>query len=160
MHREERHPGRGDRRPQGQTKCLLTPYNNYAGKHPRYYQEIAINRVVGSILKGQRRNLLTMATGTGKTTVAFQICWKLWSSGWNRDGRFGKPRILFLADRNILVDDPKDKDFLPFGDARMKIEGGEAVRTGRGAAWRAARYQLELFCSIVQSSWGVAAVLH
>jgi type I restriction enzyme R subunit len=61
--------------------------------------------------------------------VAFQICWKLWSSGWNRDGRFGKPRILFLADRNILVDDPKDKDFLPFGDARMKIENGEANKS-------------------------------
>src|SRR5664280_1478766 len=109
-----------------QGKRLLSPSNTYAGKTPRYYQEIAINRVVGSILKGQRRNLLTMATGTGKTTVAFQICWKLWSSGWNRDGRHGKPRILFLADRNILVDDPKDKDFLPFGDARMKIEGGVA----------------------------------
>jgi type I restriction enzyme, R subunit len=100
-----------------QTKCLLTPYINYAGKHPRYYQEIAINRAVKSILQGNRRNLLTMATGTGKTSVAFQVCWKLWTSGWNRDGRFGKPRILFLADRNILVDDPKDKDFLPFGDA-------------------------------------------
>ena len=83
----------------------------------RYYQEIAINRAVKSILQGNRRNLLTMATGTGKTSVAFQVCWKLWTSGWNRDGRFGKPRILFLADRNILVDDPKDKDFLPFGDA-------------------------------------------
>src|SRR5664280_798498 len=112
-----------------QGKRLLSPSNTYAGKTPRYYQEIAINRVVGSILKGQRRNLLTMATGTGKTTVAFQICWKLWSSGWNRDGRHGKPRILFLADRNILVDDPKDKDFLPFGDARMKIEGGVANKS-------------------------------
>jgi type I restriction enzyme R subunit len=112
-----------------QGKRLLTPSNDYAGKCPRYYQEIAINRALKSILKGQRRNLLTMATGTGKTSVAFQICWKLWSSGWNRDGRFGKPRILFLADRNILVDDPKDKDFLPFGDARMKIEGGLANKS-------------------------------
>jgi type I restriction enzyme R subunit len=112
-----------------QTKCLLTPYNNYAGKHPRYYQEIAINRAVKSILLGNRRNLLTMATGTGKTSVAFQICWKLWTSGWNRDARFGKPRILFLADRNILVDDPMAKDFLPFGDARMKIEGGVANKS-------------------------------
>ena len=108
---------------------LLTPTNTYSNKPPRYYQEIAINRTLKSILQGQRRNLLTMATGTGKTSVAFQICWKLWSSGWNRDGRFGKPRILFLADRNILVDDPKDKDFLPFGDARMKIEGGVANKS-------------------------------
>ena len=108
---------------------LLTPSNGYSGKPPRYYQEIAINRAVKSILQGQTRNLLTMATGTGKTSVAFQICWKLWTSGWNRDGRFGKPRILFLADRNILVDDPKDKDFLPFGDARMKIENGIANKS-------------------------------
>jgi type I restriction enzyme R subunit len=108
---------------------LLTASNTYANKPPRYYQEIAINRAVKSILQGHERNLLTMATGTGKTSVAFQICWKLWSSGWNRDGRFGKPRILFLADRNILVDDPKDKDFLPFGDARMKIENGEANKS-------------------------------
>ena len=108
---------------------LLTPTNTYANKPPRYYQEIAINRAVRSILQGKRRNLLTMATGTGKTAVAFQISWKLWTSGWNRDGRFGKPRILFLADRNILVDDPKGKDFLPFGDARMKIEGGVANKS-------------------------------
>ncbi len=112
-----------------QTRCLLTPYNNYAGKQPRYYQEIAINRAVKSILQGNRRNLLTMATGTGKTSVAFQICWKLWLSGWKRDGGFGKPRILFLADRNILVDDPMAKDFLPFGDARIKIEGGVANKS-------------------------------
>jgi type I restriction enzyme R subunit len=112
-----------------QGKRLLTPYNTYAGKEPRYYQNIGINEAVKAILKGKRRNLLTMATGTGKTSVAFQICWKLWSSGWTRDGRFGKPRILFLADRNILVDDPKDRDFLPFGDARMKIENGEVNKS-------------------------------
>ena len=108
---------------------LLSPTNTYSGKTPHYYQEIAINRAVKSILQGNRRNLLTMATGTGKTLVAFQICWKLWTSGWNRDDRFGKPRILFLADRNILVDDPMGKDFLPFGDARMKIEGGMANKS-------------------------------
>ena len=54
--------------------------------------------------------LLTMATGTGKTAVAFQICWKLWNARWNRTGEHRKPRILYLADRNILIDDPKDKD--------------------------------------------------
>ena len=67
-----------------------------------------------------------MATGTGKTFVAFQICWKLWSSRWNRTGEHRRPKILYLADRNILVDDPKDKTFAPFGDARWKIENGEA----------------------------------
>ena len=108
---------------------LLTPAY-LIGIKPRYYQEIAINRAVQAILQGQRRNLLTMATGTGKTVVAFQICWKLWNARWNRTGEHRKPRILFLADRNILVDDPKDKTFAPFGEARFKIEGGE-ISKGR-----------------------------
>lgn len=98
-------------------------------KIPRYYQRIAIDRALEAILKGQKRCLLTLATGTGKTTVAFQICWKLWSAGWNAKGDpTRKPRILFLADRNVLVDDPKGKDFAPFGDARIKIEG-EAIKS-------------------------------
>jgi type I restriction enzyme R subunit len=62
-----------------------------------------------------------MATGTGKTFVAFQICWKLWNSRWNRTGQHRRPKILYLADRNILVDDPMSKMFAPFGDARHKI---------------------------------------
>jgi type I restriction enzyme R subunit len=107
---------------------LLTPFNLTSGKIPHYYQEIAIHRAVQSILQGKRRVLLTMATGTGKTVVAFQICWKLWSSKWNAKGDpTRKPRILYLADRNFLVDDPKDKTFSAFGDARHKIEGGNAV---------------------------------
>jgi type I restriction enzyme R subunit len=108
---------------------LLAPYNTVGGKPPRYYQQIAINRTVEAILSGKKRLLLTMATGTGKTVVAFQICWKLWSSRWNRAGEHRKPRILYLADRNILVDDPKDKTFTPFGDARHKIESGEIVHS-------------------------------
>ncbi|MBI5315144.1 MAG: DEAD/DEAH box helicase family protein [Nitrospirae bacterium] len=109
---------------------LLTPYNHLSGKSPRYYQEIAINRTVQSILQGKRRILLTMATGTGKTVVAFQICWKLWQARWNRPGEYRRPKILYLADRNILIDDPKDKIFTPFGDARWKIENGE-INKGR-----------------------------
>jgi type I restriction enzyme R subunit len=112
-----------------QVEHLLAPYNTVGGKTPRYYQQIAINRTVEAILGGKRRLLLTMATGTGKTTVAFQICWKLWSSRWNAKGEHRKPRILFLADRNILIDDPKDKDFSPFGDARHKIESGEIIKS-------------------------------
>ena len=107
---------------------VLAPYYHLSGKSPRYYQEIAINRAVQAILQGKPRVLLTLATGTGKTVIAFQICWKLWNSRWNRVGEYRRPRILYLADRNILVDDPKDKIFAPFGDARHKIEG-EAVKS-------------------------------
>lgn len=109
---------------------VLTPYNHLSGKSPRYYQEIAINRTVQSIIQEKRRILLTMATGTGKTVVAFQICWKLWQARWNRTGEYRRPKILYLADRNILIDDPKDKIFTPFGDARWKIENGE-INKGR-----------------------------
>jgi type I restriction enzyme R subunit len=108
---------------------LLTPSYHEGGKSPRYYQEIAINRALGAILGGRRRVLLTMATGTGKTQVAFQICWKLWNARWNRTGEHRRPKILYLADRNILIDDPKDKDFAPFREARWKIENGEAVKS-------------------------------
>ena len=108
---------------------LLTPFNHTGGKDERYYQQIAINRTVEAILKGRDRLLLTMATGTGKTFVAFQICWKLWSSRWNRMGEHRRPRILYLADRNILVDQPKDGLFASFGDARYKIESGEVVQS-------------------------------
>ena len=107
---------------------LLSPYYHLSGKSPRYYQEIAINQTVQAILQGKKRVLLTLATGTGKTVVAFQIAWKLWSSRWNRTGEYRRPRILYLADRNVLVDEPKDKIFAPFGDARHKIEG-EAVKS-------------------------------
>jgi type I restriction enzyme R subunit len=110
----------------GVAKSLLTPAHHLSGKTPRYYQEIAINRAVQAILQGKRRILLTMATGTGKTVVAFQICWKVWNARWNRTGEYRRPRILYLADRNILVDDPKDKIFAAFGDARWKIENGDA----------------------------------
>jgi type I restriction enzyme R subunit len=109
---------------------LLTPSYHVSGMTPRYYQEIAINRVIEAILQGKRRILLTMATGTGKTFVAFQICWKLWNSRWNRTGEYRRPKILYLSDRNILIDDPKDKIFSSFGDARWKIEHGE-VNKGR-----------------------------
>jgi type I restriction enzyme R subunit len=108
---------------------LLTPMNHVVGKGERYYQELAVNRAVEGILTGSRRQLLTMATGTGKTAAAFQICWKLWNARWNRAGEHRRPRILYLADRNILVDQPKDGIFAPFGDARCKIEGGEAVKS-------------------------------
>jgi type I restriction enzyme, R subunit len=107
---------------------VLAPYYHLSGKSPRYYQEIAINRAVQAILQNKRRVLLTLATGTGKTVIAFQICYKLWNSRWNRTGEHRKPRILYLADRNVLLDVPKDQTFAPFGDARWKIEG-QAIKS-------------------------------
>ncbi|MCA0311661.1 MAG: DEAD/DEAH box helicase family protein [Proteobacteria bacterium] len=111
--------------PQAVTPHLLEPFNLVSGKVPRYFQQIAIQRVIEAILLGQKRILATLATGTGKTNVAFQICWKLWNSRWNRTGEYRRPKILFLADRNILVDDPMAKMFAPFGDARHKITGSD-----------------------------------
>jgi type I restriction enzyme R subunit len=115
--------------PDPATPHLLEPFNLVSGKVPRYYQQIAINRVIEAILLGQKRVLATLATGTGKTCVAFQLCWKLWNSRWNRTGEFRRPKILFLADRNILVDDPMAKMFAPFGDARHKIAGGDVSQS-------------------------------
>jgi type I restriction enzyme, R subunit len=89
-------------------------YLEDANKMPRYYQLVAINRTIEAIAKGQNRILLVMATGTGKTFTAFQIIWRLWKAG-------KKKRILFLADRNILVDQTKTNDFKPFGDMMTKI---------------------------------------
>ena len=109
---------------------LLSPTYPDKSKPLRYYQEIAVNRAVQSVLQERKRVLLTLCTGAGKTAVAFQISWKLWNGGWNAKGKSRKPKILFLADRNVLVDDPKDKDFSVFGDARFKISGGE-ISKGR-----------------------------
>jgi type I restriction enzyme R subunit len=108
---------------------LLAPSYHHGSGAPRYYQEIAINRVLEAILGGNRRVLITLATGTGKTQVAFQVAWKLWSARWNRAGDHRRPRILFLADRTVLVDDPREKMFAPLGSARHKIEG--KAETGR-----------------------------
>lgn len=115
--------------PVSATSHLLEPFNLVSGKIPRYYQQIAIQRAIESILMGQQRVLATLATGTGKTCVAFQICWKLWNSRWNRTGEHRRPKILYLADRNILVDDPMAKMFAPFGDARHKIAGGDTSQS-------------------------------
>lgn len=96
-------------------EIVETPYyDDGSGRTPRYYQMNAINRTVDAVAKGQDRILLVMATGTGKTYTAFQIIWRLWKSKQ-------KKRILFLADRNILVDQTKNNDFKPFGQAMTKI---------------------------------------
>ena len=84
-------------------KFNLCPLKRSDNKNPRYYQEIAIKNVLEAVAKQRNRILLTMATGTGKTYTAFQICWKLTQTKWNTKGVERAPRILFIADRNILA---------------------------------------------------------
>lgn len=98
---------------------LTYPYYFEAnGKKPRYYQRIAINRTIERVAKGEDRIMLVMATGTGKTFTAFQIIWRLWKTRL-------KKKILFLADRNILIDQTMKKDFKPFTDAMEKIDNSK-----------------------------------
>jgi type I restriction enzyme R subunit len=114
-----------------QWKGLLAPeavklieqpfYTDGSGREPRYYQRVAINRAVEFIAKGQQRVLLVMATGTGKTYTAFQIIWRLWKGKT-------KKRILFLADRNILVDQTMQQDFAPFGEVMHKVTNREVKK--------------------------------
>lgn len=112
-----------------QEDIILSPFDLTGGKTPRYYQQIAINNVISAIVKDQKRILLTMATGTGKTTTAFQICWKLWQQRWNLKTDPRRPKILYLSDRKILVDDPMNKEFAAFGEARHRLEHGEVVKS-------------------------------
>ena len=100
-------------------KFHLCPLNRGGGREPRYYQEIAINKVLEAVAKGEQRILLTMATGTGKTYTAFQICWKLYETNWNNHGTGQKPRILFISDRNILANQAKN-DFEQFPEDAME----------------------------------------
>jgi len=92
-------------------------FDDGSGKAPRYYQVTAINAAIEAIAKGRDRILLVMATGTGKTYTAFQIIWRLWKAG-------RKKRILFLADRNVLIDQTMVNDFRPFGAAMAKLSTG------------------------------------
>lgn len=101
---------------EAEEKVILEPYYyvpNY--KTPRYYQRVAINRTVDAVAKGQDRVLLVSATGTGKTYMTFQIIYRLWKSGL-------KKRILFLADRNVLVDQTISGDFKPFSGKMTKVK--------------------------------------
>ena len=104
------------------TKLIEQPYySDGSSKEPRYYQRVAVNRAIEAIAKGQQRILLVMATGTGKTYTAFQIIWRLWKAK-------AKKRILFLADRNILVDQTMQQDFAPFGEVMHKVTNREVKK--------------------------------
>ena len=101
--------------PEAEEIVLQDYHEDSSGKTPRYYQANAINAVIEAIAKGQNRILLVMATGTGKTYTAFQIIWRLWKAR-------RKKRILFLADRNVLVDQTMANDFRPFGGTMTKLK--------------------------------------
>ena len=100
--------------PEAESIVLQDYFDDGGGKAPRYYQVNAINTAMEAVAKGDDRILLVMATGTGKTYTAFQIIWRLWKAG-------RKKRILFLADRNVLIDQTMVNDFRPFGAAMAKL---------------------------------------
>lgn len=125
------------------TESLVTSPNHseIGGKTPRYYQQLAINRTVEGVARGDNRLLLVMATGTGKTYTAFNIIWRLWKSGRAK-------RILFLADRNILVDQTIVNDFKPFGDSMTKLTR-KLVDRGSGRVDQSYEIYLSLYQAIV-----------
>lgn len=106
---------------------LLMPYCAKGGKLPRYYQEVAINRTIEALMRGQKHILINLATGTGKTVIAFQIAWKLFLAKWTFSGQERRPRILFLADRNVLRDQAYNT-FEPFEGERDIIAEGQAPK--------------------------------
>jgi len=108
-------------------KLLSEPFHSTGGMKPRYYQEIAINKTLEAISENKNRILLTLATGTGKTYIAFQIAYKLFMAKWNRSNKDRRPKILFLADRNVLVDQAMNT-FNPMENDIIKIDGSEIKR--------------------------------
>lgn len=114
-------------------RFLSVPFEDVNGtKAPRYYQEVAVNKVLDAIAEEKQRILLTLATGTGKTFIAFQIVWKLFYAKWNlnRDGK-RQPRILFLADRNILADQAFNSFSAFPDDALIRIKPEEVRKKGK-----------------------------
>jgi type I restriction enzyme R subunit len=124
---------RGEPNVDWQERFGAVPFEDKSGSwQPRYYQDIAIQRVLDSIAEGRERILLTLATGTGKTAIAFQIAWKLFQARWNckRDGE-RRPRILFLADRNILADQAYNAFSAFEEDALVRIDPESIKKKGK-----------------------------
>ena len=115
-----------------ETKFNEVPFETYSGtKQMRYYQKNAVNNVLKAIANGDQRLLLTLATGTGKTFIAFQIAWKLFNARWNnRNAENQRPRILFLADRNILADQAYNSFNAFAEDALVRIRPGKVSTSG------------------------------
>lgn len=137
-------------RPEAERIVLQDYCDDGSGKAPRYYQISAINAAVEAVATGRDRVLLVMATGTGKTYTAFQIIWRLWKAG-------RKKRILFLADRNVLVDQTMNNDFRPFGPAMAKLSSSAGtIDRGAGSAPGVRRIDTayEVYLGLYQSITG------
>ncbi|TDC79258.1 DEAD/DEAH box helicase [Micromonospora sp. KC606] len=135
--------------PEHEETVLQKYFEDPTGKAPRYYQVAAVNAAIEAIAKGGQRLLLVMATGTGKTYTAFQIIWRLWRSGQ-------KKRVLFLADRNILIDQTMVNDFRPFGPAMAKLSTRAKTieRAERGTGARRIDTAYEIYLSLYQAITG------
>jgi type I restriction enzyme, R subunit len=142
--------------PEQEELVLQDYFDDGGGREPRYYQRNAINTATEAIAKGQDRVLLVMATGTGKTYTAFQIIWRLWKGG-------KKKRVLYLADRNVLIDQTMVNDFRPFKSAMAKlstssrtIESDDATQTIATALDRKRRIDTsyEIYLSLYQAITG------
>ena len=111
-------------------EIITYPFHIEGSMKPRFYQQIAVQKTIEAIADGKDRVLLTLATGTGKTYIAFQIVYRLFQSKWNRDGKDRRPKILFLADRNVLADqayntfNPLEKDIIRLNGKEIKKRGG------------------------------------
>ncbi len=117
---------------QEKEKNIVThPFHIEGNMKPRFYQQIAVQKTIEAIANKKDRVLLTLATGTGKTYIAFQIVYRLFQSKWNRDGSERRPKILFLADRNVLADqayntfNPLEKDIIRLNGKEIKNRGGK-----------------------------------
>ncbi|MGB3961876.1 MAG: DEAD/DEAH box helicase family protein, partial [Sulfurimonas sp.] len=115
---------------------ITYPFHIEGTMKPRFYQQIAVQKSIEAISNGKDRVLLTLATGTGKTYIAFQIVYRLFQSKWNRDGSDRRPKILFLADRNVLKDqsmntfNPLEKDCVEINGKAIKKRGGKVPTAG------------------------------
>ena len=115
-------------RPEAEQIVLQDYFDDGSGKAPRYYQVNAVNAAIEAIAKGRDRVLLVMATGTGKTYTAFQIIWRLWKAG-------RKKRILFLADRNVLIDQTMVNDSAPSARRWRSSRPRQKPSSARTAPW-------------------------
>ncbi len=125
----------GKKTPKAQN-VITYPFHIEGTMKPRFYQQIAVQKTIESIADDKNRVLLTLATGTGKTYIAFQIAYRLFESKWNRDGSDRRPKILFLADRNVLKDqsmntfNPLEKDCVEINGKIIKKRGGKVPTAG------------------------------